>query len=201
MSEKNCSNIECDSYNEQVMDNCAAYATGKLKEMCGEFMPEKAEIIYPWDKYIKETDGNFKDFSAWEKWLNDTDEFILEDMEIESRSSLYATMIDLVKGGAEWRNPMSVNPESREKKFTKGPWKVRLRPEISNLAEIVSERSNWFVAEEILKCDANLIAAAPDLLKELESHCRACMKRNNFENGCSGCFTQRAIAKAHGGIQ
>ena len=98
---------------------------------------------------------------------------------------------------------------NREKKFTKGPW-------VSVSTDLKGDRHYGVAKLDDLSCgvaltgyvdggddlesraNADLISAAPDLLKNLESHCQACLERNKFENGCQGCFTQRAIAKAYG---
>ncbi len=53
-----------------------------------------------------------------------------------------------------------------EFKGTKGEWTIQ---EIENtkLTNIKSNKSDWFVAEDVLIKDAQLIATAPKLLKDL----------------------------------
>ena len=50
--------------------------------------------------------------------------------------------------------------------------------------------------------NAHLIAAAPELLKELENHCNKCFEdaeHRNINLTCGGCSTKKAIQKAKGG--
>lgn len=93
-------------------------------------------------------------------------------------------------------------------KYTPGPWEVcnntivhddKTRIDTLDGKHIGGASIYLSRGIEEAQANANLISAAPELLKELESHCQSCMERNKFENGCPGCFTQRVIKKALGG--
>jgi hypothetical protein len=96
----------------------------------------------------------------------------------------------------------------REKKFTPGPWVAEIDIDKDNRvtseniddgsATVCFMNGHW-VRDTREIANANLIAAAPELLKELESHCEACRQRNpDFSGKCPACLTHRAIAKAYG---
>jgi hypothetical protein len=98
---------------------------------------------------------------------------------------------------------------SREKKFTEGPWKSGFRIKGINGGTTIRDSKDRKIAEVIAEeipvreanKNAHLISAVHELLKELESHCDACMLRNKWDNGCKGCLTKRAIKKAYGESQ
>jgi hypothetical protein len=49
---------------------------------------------------------------------------------------------------------------------TQGEWKVRKTGKLNDVYN--QEESNWFIAQDINPYDAQLIATAPELLKELQ---------------------------------
>jgi len=52
---------------------------------------------------------------------------------------------------------------------TQGKWHVKENGGKGELVGVASDRSNWFIAEECLDADAQLIAAAPEMLEALKS--------------------------------
>jgi len=69
-------------------------------------------------------------------------------------------------------------------KHTPGPWKASLRHGNSDEWEIMSPSDgNWKVATvDTIKANANLIAAAPELLEALKDLAESC----DSANGCMG---------------
>jgi len=54
-------------------------------------------------------------------------------------------------------------------KHTAGTWTVAENGGKGDLVGVKSDRSTWFIAEEMLEEDAKLVAAAPDMLEALEA--------------------------------
>ena len=70
---------------------------------------------------------------------------------------------------------------SNETKFTPGPWVVAFGP-IANVG-IVAPQSSEFIATIVYKeCNADLIAAAPDLYAALESFINADQPTPDWQN-------------------
>lgn len=90
--------------------------------------------------------------------------------------------------------------------FTTGPWHVagfdsRINEE--RYFGIGTPRGQMIV-ESFGECDSNrkanaaLIAAAPELYKELEKHCALCMMMHPDCEGCEICDTGKVLKKARG---
>lgn len=90
--------------------------------------------------------------------------------------------------------------------FTPGPWYVagfdsRINEE--RYFGIGTPRGQMIV-ESFGECDSNrkanaaLIAAAPELYKELEKHCALCMMMHPDCEGCEICDTGKVLKKARG---
>jgi hypothetical protein len=101
---------------------------------------------------------------------------------------------------------------SREKKWTPGPWELDedTRPaEVCTVHHLDSAQGWVYIRGEIgyweadgkeNLANANLIAAAPELLDELEKQCFRCFQDQlcNIPDDCRDCTTRKAIAKAYG---
>ena len=110
----------------------------------------------------------------------------------------------------------------REEKFTPGPWKVgweknpllfpfiwqengyaiakmcgRPIDRLADIADPVNSLDDYADAENVL-ANARLIAAAPELYKELEKHCALCMMMHPDCEGCEICDTGKVLKKARG---
>ena len=92
-----------------------------------------------------------------------------------------------------------------EEKFTRGPWsllfndKTKVVLEQQGVAVFVADTYAGFTkSEEEQKANAALIAAAPELYKELEKHCALCMMMHPDCEGCEICDTGKVLKKARG---
>ena len=90
-----------------------------------------------------------------------------------------------------------------EEKFTPGPWsllfndKTKVVLEQQGVAVFVADTYAGFTkSEEEQKANAALIAAAPELYKELEKHCALCMMMHPDCEGCEICDTGKVLKKA-----
>lgn len=100
-----------------------------------------------------------------------------------------------------------------EEKFTQGPWRAckikHYHP------QLIGETCCVKIGENIIELDyigfghenkdyeqweanAALIAAAPELYKELEKHCALCMMMHPDCEGCEICDTGKVLKKARG---
>ena len=97
-----------------------------------------------------------------------------------------------------------------ETKFTPGPWKhTEALPRLVE-ASVPLRRNGWKVPTTVChlgegngwckerKWNAFLIAAAPELYKELEKHCALCMMMHPDCDGCEICDTGKVLKKARG---
>jgi hypothetical protein len=96
---------------------------------------------------------------------------------------------------------------SREKKFTKGPWKA-VKQDINDKYQIHHENGLICVIDEFdrthIHANAHLISAAPELLEALEEMCDMCsdnLPPNSQRENCGNCKTGKAISKAYGESQ
>lgn len=65
---------------------------------------------------------------------------------------------------------MKYSPEEIKKMLegiTQGEWETKENGGKGELVGITSPKSNWFIAEEVLKKDASFIAAAPTIIRDL----------------------------------
>ena len=90
--------------------------------------------------------------------------------------------------------------------FTPGPWKIAgFGSQNNNKMDFgINTDRGQLVIESYgqceLDCKANaaLIAAAPELYKELERHCALCMMMHPDCEGCELCETRKVLKKARG---
>lgn len=89
--------------------------------------------------------------------------------------------------------------------FTPGPWsilfndKTKVVLEKSGVAIFVADTYAGFTkSESEQEANAALIAAAPELYKELEKHCALCALRHPECEGCKLCETRKVLNKARG---
>lgn len=90
-------------------------------------------------------------------------------------------------------------------KFTPGPWfvdhgvpgKPRIFSRADNLIKsMVCACEHGALSRQ--EHDAALIAAAPEMLKELERHCAICMMMHPDCEACELCGTRKVLKKARG---
>ena len=92
-----------------------------------------------------------------------------------------------------------------ERRYSPGPWKVKENGGRGKLVGIyAADDTGWFIAEEVLEKNSNLIAAAPELLEALEDIVAAyssTVKKcgHDFFCKCPGDKARAAIKKALGG--
>ena len=92
--------------------------------------------------------------------------------------------------------------------FTPGPWKIAGFGSQNNnkmdfginteLGQLVIESHGQ--CELDCKANAALIAAAPEMYKELEKHCALCMMMHPDCEGCEICDTGKVLKKARGEV-
>lgn len=89
--------------------------------------------------------------------------------------------------------------------FTPGPWsilfndKTKVVLEESGVAIFVADTYAGFTkSDSEQEANAALIAAAPELYKELEKHCALCALRHPEREGCKLCETRKVLNKARG---
>ena len=107
-----------------------------------------------------------------------------------------------------------------EEKFTKGPWYIKQSEEIrlpysinvssTRITRITildtpgGQYQSRHVIAQVAKgngrgeANAALIAAAPELYKELEKHCALCMLMHPECEKCELCETRKVLKKARG---
>ena len=104
-----------------------------------------------------------------------------------------------------------------EEKFTKGPWFIKRSEEVrspystnvsSTRITILDEPGGQYQSRHVIaqvakgngrgEANAELIAAAPELYKELEKHCALCMMMHPDCEGCEICDTGKVLKKARG---
>ena len=90
-------------------------------------------------------------------------------------------------------------------KFTPGPWsilfndKTKVVLEKSGVAIFVADTYAGFTkSDSEQEANAALIAAAPELYKELEKHCALCVMRHPEMEKCKLCETRKVLNKARG---
>ena len=90
-------------------------------------------------------------------------------------------------------------------KFTPGPWsllfndKTKVVLEESGVAIFVADTYAGFTkSDSEQEANAALIAATPELYKELEKHCALCALRHPEREGCKLCETRKVLNKARG---
>ena len=89
--------------------------------------------------------------------------------------------------------------------FTPGPWsilfndKTKVVLEKSGVAIFVADTYAGFTkSDSEQEANAALIAAAPELYKELEKHCALCVMRHPEMEKCKLCETRKVLNKARG---
>lgn len=89
--------------------------------------------------------------------------------------------------------------------FTQGPWsilfndKTKVVLEKSGVAIFVADTYAGFTkSDSEQEANAALIAAAPELYKELEKHCALCVMRHPEMEKCKLCETRKVLNKARG---
>ena len=89
--------------------------------------------------------------------------------------------------------------------FTQGPWsilfndKTKVVLEKSGVAIFVADTYAGFTkSDSEQEANAALIAAAPEMYKELEKHCALCALRHPEREGCKLCETRKVLNKARG---
>lgn len=89
--------------------------------------------------------------------------------------------------------------------FTPGPWsilfndKTKVVLEKSGVAIFVADTYAGFTkSNSEQEANAALIAAAPELYKELEKHCALCVMRHPEMEKCKLCETRKVLNKARG---
>lgn len=89
--------------------------------------------------------------------------------------------------------------------FTPGPWsilfndKTKVVLEESGVAIFVADTYAGFTkSDSEQEANAALIAAAPEMYKELEKHCALCALRHPEREGCKLCETRKVLNKARG---
>ncbi len=96
-----------------------------------------------------------------------------------------------------------------KERFTPGPWAVWscFRKKNGKLPVVHDESGDTVTIceviddkehPEIADADAALIAAAPEMYKELEKHCALCALRHPEREGCKLCETRKVLNKARG---
>ena len=91
-----------------------------------------------------------------------------------------------------------------EEKFTPGPWvayphlRRRNHTEISTDEPPVISVASVYGVKNQKMANALLIAAAPELYKELEKHCSLCVMRHPEREKCKLCETRKVLRKARG---
>lgn len=90
-------------------------------------------------------------------------------------------------------------------KFTPGPWsllfndKTKVVFENKGVAIFVADTYAGFTkSDSEQEANAALIAAAPELYKELEKHCALCVMRHPEMEKCKLCETRKVLNKARG---
>lgn len=84
-----------------------------------------------------------------------------------------------------------------ENKFTPGPWSIVFDTDISAHNETIATVAGFNTSKNEDKANANLIAAAPELLEALEPFAQfACSPPGECE--CHNCHARDVIAKARG---
>jgi len=79
-------------------------------------------------------------------------------------------------------------------KYTPGPWEVEVLHDTTNI-----QSKYQTVACDVSNCDADLIAAAPEMLEELKLTTKGCSCYGNPQSACTSCLRRYAlIAKAEG---
>lgn len=92
-----------------------------------------------------------------------------------------------------------------KEQFTQGPWsilfndKTKVVLEKSGVAIFVADTYAGFTkSDSEQEANAALIAAAPELYKELEKHCALCVMRHPEMEKCKLCETRKVLNKARG---
>ena len=92
--------------------------------------------------------------------------------------------------------------KARERKYTPGPWTIMNKGASWLIYGPLGERICKMLYPDraaIREANAQLIAAAPCMLKELEKRCAACNRMNAHELvDCEKCSMGIVIAQAHG---
>ena len=99
--------------------------------------------------------------------------------------------------------------------FTPGPWFARIEDHsfcdtgdvVTSFTVVTEEAGKYDCFAEVFArnddideavANTKLIAAAPELYKELEKHCALCALRHPEREGCKLCETRKVLNKARG---
>lgn len=93
-----------------------------------------------------------------------------------------------------------------KEQFTPGPWNVAGFDSRINEERYfgIGTPYGQMIVESFGECDSDrkanaaLIAAAPELYKELEKHCALCVMRHPEMENCKLCETRKVLNKARG---
>jgi hypothetical protein len=100
---------------------------------------------------------------------------------------------------------MKYSPEEIKKMLegiTQGEWETKENGGKGELVGITSPKSNWFIAEEVLKKDASFIAAAPTIIRDLLAEVERLQESGNEILRCNKLWEEKyhaaqALAATH----